>query len=126
VHPRSQETVTIMCPSAQAGPHLDFGYAVTSHRSQGQTEDRVLVHIDTDRAGAPLINRRLAYVAISRGRHDAQIYTNDSAQLAPALGRGVSHRSALEPTRTPGAPGVSVDAAVSRHPVAEQTQGFDR
>jgi len=30
-----------------AGPHrhLDYGYAVTSHSSQGQTADRVLVHV---------------------------------------------------------------------------------
>ena len=30
-------------------PHLDYGYAVTSHSSQGQTADRVLVHVDTER-----------------------------------------------------------------------------
>ncbi len=28
--------------------HLDYGYAVTSHSSQGQTADRVLIHVDTD------------------------------------------------------------------------------
>jgi conjugative relaxase-like TrwC/TraI family protein len=77
-------------------PHLDYGYAVTSHSSQGQTADRVLVHVDTERLGAPLVNRRLAYVAVSRGRYDAQIYTNDKAQLGHALSRDVSHRSALE------------------------------
>jgi hypothetical protein len=26
-------------------PHLDYGYAVTSHSSQGQTADRVLIHV---------------------------------------------------------------------------------
>jgi ATP-dependent exoDNAse (exonuclease V) alpha subunit len=80
-------------------PHLDFGYAVTSHSSQGQTADRVLVHVDTAVAGERLINRRMAYVAVSRGRHDAQIYTNDKAQLGEALGRDVSHRIAMEPDR---------------------------
>jgi ATP-dependent exoDNAse (exonuclease V) alpha subunit len=44
----------------RAHPHLDYGYAVTSHSSQGQTADRVLVHIDLGRAGASLVNRRLA------------------------------------------------------------------
>jgi ATP-dependent exoDNAse (exonuclease V) alpha subunit len=29
--------------------HLDYGYAVTSHSSQGVTADRVLVHVDTGR-----------------------------------------------------------------------------
>jgi ATP-dependent exoDNAse (exonuclease V) alpha subunit len=28
--------------------HLDHGYAVTSHSSQGQTADRVLIHVDTE------------------------------------------------------------------------------
>ena len=62
-------------------PHLDYGYAVTSHSSQGQTADRVLVHVDTEQAGEKLVNRRLAYVAVSRGRYDAQIYTNDKTIL---------------------------------------------
>ena len=57
--------------------HLDYGYAVTSHSSQGQTADRVLIHVDTEQGGEKLVNRRLAYVAVSRGRYDAQIYTND-------------------------------------------------
>jgi ATP-dependent exoDNAse (exonuclease V) alpha subunit len=80
-------------------PHLDYGYAVTSHTSQGQTTDRVLVHVNTEQAGEKLINRRLAYVAVSRGRYDAQIYTNNKASLAEGLRRDVSHRSALESKR---------------------------
>ena len=79
-------------------PHLDHGYAVTSHSSQGQTADRVLIHVDTAQAGEKLVNRRLAYVATSRGRSDVQIYTNDKTQLAEGLGRDVSHRSAIEPS----------------------------
>ena len=43
-------------------PHLDYGYAVTSHSSQGVTADRVLVHVDTEQAHEQLINSRLAYV----------------------------------------------------------------
>jgi len=80
-------------------PHLDYGYAVTSHSSQGQTADRVLVHVDTEQAGEKLVNRRLAYVAVSRGRYDAQVYTNDKGQLAEQLSRDVSHRSAMESAR---------------------------
>jgi ATP-dependent exoDNAse (exonuclease V) alpha subunit len=80
-------------------PHLDYGYAVTSHSSQGQTADRVLIHIDTEQASEKLMNRRLAYVAVSRGRYDAQVYTNDKGQLAEQLSRDVSHRSAMAPSR---------------------------
>jgi ATP-dependent exoDNAse (exonuclease V) alpha subunit len=43
--------------------HLDHGYAVTNHSSQGQTADCVLIHVDTE-LGA---NNRMAYVAVSRG-----------------------------------------------------------
>jgi conjugative relaxase-like TrwC/TraI family protein len=84
-------------------PHLDYGYAVTSHSSQGQTADRVLVHVDTAQTSEQLVNRRLAYVAVSRGRFDAQIYTDDKSHLGHALSRDVSHRSAIEVSRAPGA-----------------------
>ncbi|MGB7561652.1 MAG: AAA family ATPase, partial [Candidatus Acidiferrales bacterium] len=80
-------------------PHLDHGYAVTSHSSQGQTADRLLIHVDTERTGEKLVNRRFAYVAVSRGRYDAQIYTNDKSDLAEQLARDTSHRSAMEPDR---------------------------
>ncbi|HYT76720.1 MAG TPA: ATP-binding domain-containing protein [Vicinamibacterales bacterium] len=89
--------------SLDAYPHLDHGYAVTSHSSQGQTANRVLIDVDTATLGPQLVNRRLAYVAVSRGRYDAQIYTNDVAELPQALSRDIAHRSAIEP----GAPTAS-------------------
>jgi ATP-dependent exoDNAse (exonuclease V) alpha subunit len=95
--------------------HVDYGYAVTSHSSQGQTADRVVVHIDTERGGERLVNQRLAYVAVSRGRYDAQIYTNDKAQLAHAISRDVSHSAAIEPGRSPVSPGQQVPA-ISQKP----------
>jgi ATP-dependent exoDNAse (exonuclease V) alpha subunit len=76
-------------------PHLDYGYAVTSHSSQGVTADRVLLHVDTGQAHQKLINRRLAYVAVSRGRYDAQIYTNDEGALGEVLSKDVSKKCAL-------------------------------
>jgi len=75
--------------------HLDYGYAVTSHSSQGQTAGRVLVHVETERASEKLVNQRFAYVAVSRGQYDARIYTDDKVKLARALDRDVSHTSAL-------------------------------
>ena len=85
-----------MAITVERHPHLDYGYAVTSHSSQGQTADRVLVHVDTERGGEPLVNRRLAYVAVSRGRFDAQIYTDDKAQLGQALSREVRKSAAID------------------------------
>jgi conjugative relaxase-like TrwC/TraI family protein len=78
-------------------PHLDHGYAVTSHASQGQTTDRVLIHVDVDLGARDLLNRRMAYVAVSRGQWEAQIFTSDREKLPQALGHDVSHQSALKP-----------------------------
>jgi ATP-dependent exoDNAse (exonuclease V) alpha subunit len=78
----------------QDHPHLDYGYAVTSHSSQGQTADRVLVHVDTEK-GEHLVNRRMGYVAVSRGRYDAQIYTNNQQELAHGLSRDGSQPTAI-------------------------------
>jgi hypothetical protein len=58
--------------------------------------DRVLVHVDTERAGEKLVNRRLAYVAISRGRYDAHLYTNDAVRFGEAFSRKVSKSAVLE------------------------------
>lgn len=78
-------------------PHLDHGYAVTSHSSQGQTADRVLINVDTELGAKDLLNNCMASVAISRGAHDAQLFTNDRAGLGAALGHDVSHQSAHAP-----------------------------
>jgi conjugative relaxase-like TrwC/TraI family protein len=75
-------------------PHLDYGYAMTSHSSQGQTANRVLIHVDTELAAKDLLNNRMAYVSISRGAVDAQIFTNDREKLPPALGHDVSKQTA--------------------------------
>lgn len=66
--------------------HLDHGYAVTSHSSQGLTADRVLINIDS-RIHRDLINERFAYVSVSRAAHDAQIFTD----AAPFLSRNLQH-----------------------------------
>jgi hypothetical protein len=42
------------------------------------------------------VNRRLAYVAVSRGRFDARIYTDDAARLGQALNRDVGKSAALD------------------------------
>jgi conjugative relaxase-like TrwC/TraI family protein len=75
--------------------HLDHGYAVTSHSAQGLTAERVLVHADTS-VHPDLLNSRFAYVSISRASHEATLFTDDLAKLAPQLGVDVSKTSALE------------------------------
>ncbi|HEY1257012.1 MAG TPA: MobF family relaxase [Terracidiphilus sp.] len=75
--------------------HFDHGYAVTSHSSQGLTSERVLVNMDTN-VHPELINTRFAYVSVSRASHDAQIFTNNLAQLAPQLSTDISKTSAIK------------------------------
>ncbi|WP_263418405.1 MobF family relaxase [Terriglobus albidus] len=94
-------------------PHLDHGYAVTSHSSQGQTAERVLVHVDTELGAKDLLNNRMAYVAVSRGAHDAQIFTNDREKLPAALGHEVSQQSAHEPK-------VNLENSLAAQPEAKQ------
>lgn len=106
----------------QRHPHLDHGYAVTSYSSQGQTADRVLINVDTDLSAKDLLNNRMAYVSVSRGQWDAQIFTNDRSALANALGHDVSHQSAYQPQRAIVPPVQQV--AHSETPHHEIGQGF--
>jgi conjugative relaxase-like TrwC/TraI family protein len=78
--------------------HVDYAYAMTSHSSQGATVDRALIHIDTgDSHIRSLIDETLAYVAASRPRYDAQIFTDDAGQLSKALSRRHENATALSP-----------------------------
>ena len=82
--------------NARQHPHLDYGYAVTSHSSQGQTADRVLIHVDSSQAHGELLNSRMAYVSVSRAQFDVQMYTNDAKTLGQELSRDVSHPTAIQ------------------------------
>jgi conjugative relaxase-like TrwC/TraI family protein len=75
--------------------HIDYGYASTSHASQGATVDRVIINVDTERS-VRLVNRRQFYVSLSRARHDARIYTDNAEALARAVGREQLKPTALE------------------------------
>jgi conjugative relaxase-like TrwC/TraI family protein len=81
--------------NAKQHPHLDYGYAVTSHSSQGQTADRVLVHVDSEQAHSQLLNSRMAYVSVSRAQFDVQMYTNDAKTLGQELSRDVTKATAI-------------------------------
>jgi len=100
-------------------PHMDHGYAVTSHSSQGQTADRVLINVDTELGAKDLLNNRMAYVSVSRGQWDAQIFTNDREKLSQALGHDVSHQSAHTPDLKPP------QHEIAETPKQEKSQGMD-
>ena len=77
--------------------HIDHAYAVTSHSSQGLTVDRVLINADT-RESFLLLNDRMAYVAVSRAREEALIYTDSTQNLRESLNRATNKEMALEAT----------------------------
>jgi len=64
----------------------------------------------------------LAYVAVSRGRYDAQLYTNDKTHLTEQLSRDVSHRSAIEPSRESAPSAQKIEPLSARSQVHEHTQ----
>jgi len=107
--------------NAREHPHLDYGYVVTSHSSQGQTADRVLIHVDTEKSEL-LVNNRFAYVSVSRAQHDAHIYTNDGSKLAPSLSRENSQRTAIEVEQQPEGPQINPGFSRGERP-AEEEQG---
>ena len=105
-------------------PHLDHGYAVTSHSSQGQTADRVLIHVDTELGARDLLNNRMAYVAVSRGAYDAQFFTNDREKLGAALGHDGSPKCACAGSEAGAEGGSNNCAAAVDRTAAGEGAGF--
>jgi conjugative relaxase-like TrwC/TraI family protein len=65
--------------------HLTHGYVVTSHASQGVTVDKVFVGLSSE--SLPATNQRTAYVAVTRGKEQVQIFTDDRYELLRAMKR---------------------------------------
>jgi conjugative relaxase-like TrwC/TraI family protein len=74
--------------------HLTHGYVVTSHASQGVTVDKVFIGVSSE--SFPATYQRTAYVAVTRGREQAQIFTNDRKELLKAVCRPDEPLSATE------------------------------
>jgi len=74
--------------------HLAYGYATTSHSSQGVTVDKVFVGISSE--SLPATSQRTAYVALTRAKEQALILTDDCKELFKAFGRTDDPLSAME------------------------------
>lgn len=64
--------------------HVDHAYASTFHSSQGRTTDRVFLEVESQRMTT---SKDTFYVAISRPRHEARVYTDDIGKLPKAIDR---------------------------------------
>ncbi|MFA1290409.1 MobF family relaxase (plasmid) [Xanthomonas axonopodis pv. nakataecorchori] len=72
--------------------HLEHAYASTVHSSQGLSNDRVLIALDTK---SRTTSMNLYYVAISRARQEARVYTNNRGELPAAIARRFDKTTAL-------------------------------
>lgn len=75
--------------------HLRHAYVQTAHAAQGRTAERVMVHAESGRAN--LVDQASMYVALSRARSEAVVYTDDRGKLAVGVAERVSKmENALE------------------------------
>ena len=69
--------------------HFCHGYVVTSHKAQGRTHDMVVV-------AAEQLDAKAAYVACSRGRHEARVFTPEKEHLCKRLQRPADRLAATD------------------------------
>jgi len=81
--------------------HLEHAYATTVHSAQGLSTDRMMVDLDTR---SLTTGKDLYYVAISRARYEATVYTNSRPELPAAIGREPIKTAALDIQREREAP----------------------
>ncbi|ATS24151.1 ATPase AAA [Xanthomonas phaseoli pv. phaseoli] len=72
--------------------HLEHAYASTVHSAQGLTNDRALIALDIK---SRTTSMNLYYVAISRARQEARVYTNNRGELPAAIARRFDKTTAL-------------------------------
>ncbi len=63
--------------------HIRQGWVQTVHSAQGATATTVLAHLESFRQG---IDARMLYVAVSRARNQARVYTDDRNRLSLLAG----------------------------------------
>ncbi|MGD9691415.1 MAG: MobF family relaxase [Phycisphaerales bacterium] len=80
--------------------HLDYGYVTTSHSAQGRSVDRVIISQSSLSFAAS--SREQAYVSVSRGKHEALIFTDDKEALREAVSDGDARLTATELVTSPG------------------------
>ncbi|EMI24080.1 MobF family relaxase [Rhodopirellula europaea] len=81
--------------------HLDLGYVITSHASQGKDRDVAIAAMGSDSLAA--INYRQFYVTASRGSKDVRLFVDDKAKVRRAIARSGEQMSATELIKKPDA-----------------------
>ncbi|ECO7278092.1 conjugative relaxase [Salmonella enterica] len=73
--------------------YMGLAYASTVHSAQGLTTDKVFINVDTKSLTTA---KDVYYVAVTRARHEAIIYTDDAKKLGSAVSRESLKNAALE------------------------------
>jgi conjugative relaxase-like TrwC/TraI family protein len=95
--------------------HVDHAYTSTSHASQGQTVDRVMIHHNTESGRH---GDRETYVNATRAREEVTVYTQDADRAAGQAGVALNKEEAM-------VPGIDV-SAVGKEAGAEPATAMDR
>lgn len=82
----------IALDAAQA-MYAALAYASTVHSAQGLTSDKVLINLETRSLTTA---KDVYYVAVSRARYEAEIFTDDAKRLPAAISREADKTAALE------------------------------
>ncbi|MCD0462381.1 MobF family relaxase [Roseiconus lacunae] len=78
--------------------HLDLGYVVTSHASQGKDRQVALAAMSSESLAA--VNAKQFYVTVSRGSEDVALYVDNKARIRQAIQRSGEQLSATELLRS--------------------------
>ena len=73
--------------------HVDHAYAMTSHKSQGQTVREVMIHHNTESGHHAA---RESYVNVTRARETVKIYTNDREKAQEQASAQTGKQAATE------------------------------
>ena len=74
--------------------HWEHGYASTIYAAQGKTVDEILIHVDTSQKA--VMGHEAWYVAVTRARRGAKVFTDHPDNVPEAISRIMLQESAIE------------------------------
>ncbi|EJK1259059.1 conjugative transfer relaxase/helicase TraI [Salmonella enterica] len=91
-----KQTRTISPASGHAEQHVDLAYAVTVYGSQGASEPFSISLQGTDGGRKQMVSFESAYVALSRMKQHAQVYTDNRQKWTDTMEKSRSRGTALD------------------------------
>ena len=85
--------------SREKGEVMDYGYAITTHASQGGTKHTAIPVLT---GGGRGISANLAYVGMTRETHELEIITDDIDKLCKGICKFSERQSAMSASKTQG------------------------